>query len=156
MKASIVVISLTFLFIAVLAVGWMWMQSEYDDMMFVPRQHDTDRLHKDLESLFGDPIKSATVVRVDRDTNLLFFTVNASQSEIESTRDAFEEQGWSVDSSKSNSKLTLSATLDLGERRVRLLRLESLDDDTYYGGYQFAGNDLNFSARYEENKVYAQ
>ena len=69
MKASIVVVSVTFLFIAVLAVSWMWMQAKYDDMMYVPRQHNTDRLHKDLEPLFGNPIKSATVVRVDRDTN---------------------------------------------------------------------------------------
>ena len=157
MKASIVVVSVTFVFIAVLAAGWMWMSSVNEDMMYVPRPRDTVLVRETLAPVFGEAADTIEVFRVDRDISAYFFTMERREGFVEDAIVALPEQGWEIlDTPPASSKdldQRLTAQLTGVEQRILFVTIKPLDEDRFYGACGHRNIEVMWK-RYKENEKY--
>ena len=142
-------ISITFLFTAVLAVGFMWMRSQYDDMMFVPKPRDTVLVRETLAPVFGEATDDLRVVRVNRDVNAYYFVIEGQS--IGALVGKMDEAEWAYTRESEGDKIITGQSSD--DREYTLV-LEPLGDELIYGGLAY-GETESFWAHYERDKDYA-
>ena len=152
MKASIVVVSITFLFMAVLAVGWMWMKPKYDDMMFEPTSDYQLRTQSVLEIVFPEAVASIDVFRVDRALAASFFTIELSEEQLEAGAKIAAKKEIAFIHSPEASPPSIRMQFDEEEPSRNFLVLERISKGRWYGGHQLTSSLERFKIRYEENR----
>lgn len=159
MKASAVVVSVTFLFIAVLAGGYMWLLSTNEDMMFVPRPNDTRFVRDELAPVFGEAAETIEVIRVDRDVSAYFFVIKKRDDLIAEATKRLVDQGWGIVSgpevSKDNPAGRLTASRSISGPKITIVTITLLNDGSFYGACAMYDSE-HFWKRYEENEKYLE
>lgn len=141
--------------------GWYWMKAKYDEMMFVPKPHDQQRVLKLLKPHMGDNMRSLRVVRVDRDVSAWYFVMvydgDPKSASWHAPGSSDGEKGAYV-SSQSTEQSPGDAVwhkfeVTSGSYNI-VVWLESLGNDQYYGGVATYPSPT-FEKRFEQNRKYA-
>jgi hypothetical protein len=129
--------------------AFFWMKDVMTDMLFVPKPRDTVRVQEVIRPILGDVANTVRVVRVDKDTNGYFFSINAASLERKELIDRLDQAGWDTTVSTSG-RIVGRRTGDFG---VEVVAIEAFDESEFYCGYDL-NEESHFWQRFEENRQY--
>ena len=145
--------------VAVVIAGFFWLRSEYDNVMFAPRESDTRFVREELAPVFGEAAGTIEVVRVDNDVSAFFFVMERREGLIDEALKRFGEQGWEIRvepaAAVANPTQNLTAYRDEGGSRISIVTLRPLDEYRFYGACARYDSKTLWK-RYEENEKYLE